>query len=126
MGDQFASYADPHVNFSVDFPIDKNGKQYACIHVEPFDEVPVICRKDSADTHAGTIYYRNRNRRMESARISNSYDMRDILEIATVRMMQRKVKAGFTAIPSDQGDATGKAAQSSAVRRLYDDELGGL
>src|ERR1700731_2069642 len=35
MRDQMASFADPHVNFSVDFPSDNDGRQYACIRIEP-------------------------------------------------------------------------------------------
>jgi predicted HTH transcriptional regulator len=127
MRDQMTSFADPHVNFSVDFPTDHNGKQYACLRIEPFEEIPVICRKDSSDTRAGVIYYRNRNRRVESASVSNSYDMREIIEVATVRMMQKKQRAGFSIESShtkrqDEIDAE----EVAYARAKLDTELEGL
>lgn len=112
MKDQMTAFADPHVNFILDFPKDRDGKEYAFIRVFQFEEVPVICRKDSADTKAGMLYYRNKNRRAESAPISNSYDMRDIVQLATIRMMQRKVELGFTV--------------AASVKKKLDDELNGL
>ncbi|MCM8760413.1 MAG: ATP-binding protein, partial [Candidatus Omnitrophica bacterium] len=62
-----AKYADPHVNFVVDFPKDRNGKEYAVIRVFQFEEVPVICKKNSTDTTAGVIYYRSKSTRVGSA-----------------------------------------------------------
>ena len=127
MKDQMTSFADPHVNFSVDFPTDNDGKQYACIRVEPFEEIPVICRKDSADTKAGVIYYRNRNRRVESAAVSNSYDMREIVEIATIRMMQKKQRIGFFAdsgLAKQQNEV--EADTIADARAKLNEELEGL
>jgi predicted HTH transcriptional regulator len=126
MRDQMTSFADPHVNFSVDFPSDNDGRQYACIRIEPFDEIPVICRKDSADTRAGVIYYRNRNRRIESAAVSNSYDMREIIEVATVRMMLKKQRVGFPVDKATRQPAEIDADEIADARAKLNKELEGL
>jgi predicted HTH transcriptional regulator len=124
MRDQMTAYADPHVVFSVDFPIDRQGLQYVCIRIEPFSEIPVLCRRDSADTQAGALYYRNRNRRMESAKVSNSYDMREIIENATVLMMRRMQRIGFGVDGSATVDAT--ELEKTRDQEVLDAELGGL
>ena len=128
MKDQMAAYADPHINFSVEFPQDRDGRLYVVIRVLPFEEIPVICKRDSQETQAGTIYYRNRNRRVESARVSNSYDMRDIIEVATVRMMERKRRLGFTisAQPSSPTISERARPTSSIDSNKFDEELDGL
>ena len=95
MRDQIAPFADPRAVFTVDFPRDTNGLEYAVIRVEPFDELPVICARESASTHRGFIYYRNSNARVQSAPVSNAYDMRDIITNATAKMMRRLAAKGF-------------------------------
>ncbi len=112
MRDQMTVFADPHVNFSVEFQKDNDGLEYAIIRVIPFEEIPVICRKDSKDTRRATLYYRNKDRRVESAPVSNSYDLRTIIEVATVSMMQGKRKLGYSV---DQ-----------SIRQQLDEELEGL
>lgn len=112
MRDHMTAYADPHVNFSVEFARDSGGLEFIAIKVFPFDEIPVICRKDAEGLRKATIYFRNRNRRVESAAVSNSYDLRDIVERAAVRMMQRMKGLGLAVEPS--------------ARKKLDDELKGL
>jgi predicted HTH transcriptional regulator len=112
MKDQLAEYADPHVEIRVFTPKDVRQRQYVVIRVAPFEEVPVICKKDGADVARGSIYYRGKSRRPESARVCSSYDMRDIIKLATVRMMQRKRALGFTVVSSE--------------KEKLDAELGGL
>lgn len=97
MKDQASNYADPFVDFDVYFLKDSGGKNYVIIKVFPFEEIPVICKKDGKDIKKGTMYYRSRNRRPESAPISNSYEMREIIRIATLRMMQKKEEFHFKA-----------------------------
>jgi len=115
MRDQMTKYADPHVEFSVSFPVDRQGLTYVAIRVAPFREIPVICRKDSQDTVAGAIYYRCTNRRIESATVSNSYDMRDIITIAAMRTRQRLDELSDSTVPT-----------SETLRRRLDEELEGL
>lgn len=118
MRDQMAPYADPHVNFTVEFPKDSKGKEYAVIRVLSFEEIPVICRKDSKDTQAGAIYYRDKTKRVNHSTVSNSYDMRDIISTATVRMMQRMTEVGFNV-----QHQPGKAEQAE---NMLNSELKGL
>ena len=115
MRDQMAPFADPHVTFIVEFPHDSNGLEYAVIRVFPFDEVPVICRKGSRDTRPGVVYYRNTDARVQSAAVSNAYDMRDIITSATVKMMQRMVAKGFTV--NGQPSAEEQARQAFNAER---------
>ena len=118
MRDQMASYAEPRVIFNVYFPQDTTGIEYAVIRVFPFDEVPVICARDNADVHAGVIYYRNTNARVQSAAVSNAYDMRDIITNAAAKMMQRLVEKGFT--------VQGQPSEAEQTRQALSAERGDL
>jgi len=102
MKDQIAPYVDPFVDFRLYCPKDKNGKNYIVIRVFPFQQIPNICRKDGADVKTGVVYYRNNNGRPQSAAVSNSNDMRDIIEVATLKMMQKKKEIGFIAKANDK------------------------
>jgi hypothetical protein len=112
MRDQMAGYADPRVDFSVQFPKDRDGRQYVVIRVNEFADLPVICRRDGRDVRSGTLYYRNRNRRIESAAIANAHELREVLTLAAVKMMR-----GF----ADHG----LRVDETAAAKL-DEELGGL
>ncbi|HTN39057.1 MAG TPA: ATP-binding protein [Arachidicoccus sp.] len=102
MKDQLLKYADPYVEFSVKFPRDRGGRQYVVIKIFPFKEVPVICKRDlDKELRASTIYYRNTNRRVESAAISNFNDLREIIELAAIRLMQRRQNFGYSVPEND-------------------------
>lgn len=96
MRDQVSKFADPMVDFDVQFPEDSDGLTYIVIKVFSFRETPTLCKRDlDKELTASTIYYRNSNRRMESAAISNINDLRDLIELAAVRLMQRRRRFGF-------------------------------
>ncbi|MGN7864397.1 AlbA family DNA-binding domain-containing protein [Chryseobacterium sp. 22458] len=102
MKDQVGKYADPMVDFDVHIVEDVNGLKYVVIKVYSFRETPTICKRDlDKELRASTIYYRNTNRRVESAAVSNVNDLRDIIELAAVRLMQRRQSFGFIVPDND-------------------------
>jgi len=114
MRDQMTGFADPHVLFEAERVSDSSGKTYVVIQVHPFQEVPVICRKNhpAAGTRAAVVYFRGSHRRPESAPVATSYDMRTIMMQAAARMMRRMKDLGF--------------AVASPDAQQFDDELEGL
>jgi len=103
MLDQLSSFADPRIDIKFDQVEDaENNKKYLIISVKEFKDIPVICKKDSRDTNKGVIYYRNRDRRPESAPVSNYSDMRDIIDSAAVKMMKKFKELGLTPESKDK------------------------
>lgn len=96
MRDQIGRFADPFVQFSCEQVADEQGLQFIVIGIQPFTEIPVICARDGHDVHQGRVYYRGRTRRPESAPVSNSNDMRELIEISISRRMARMESMGFT------------------------------
>lgn len=112
MRDGVAPYADPHVVFKMDKVQDAGGLSYVVIQVQPFDDVPVICKSNGADVKDGKIYFRSRTRRPASAPIMNSAEMRELVERAAVRSARRLRRIGY--------------APEHAPGPDYDAELGDL
>ena len=112
MRDGIAPFADPRVVFRIDVVQDAAGMSFAVIEVSPFEDVPVICARDGHDVKAGTVYFRSRRRRAESAPVSNSADMRDLVERAAALSARRLRRIGF--VPEAEGGPD------------YDGELGDL
>jgi predicted HTH transcriptional regulator len=114
MRDQMTRFADPHVLFDVEAVNDAGGLEFVVITVQPFQEVPVICRisHQGAGTQAATIYFRGSHRRPESAPISNAYDMRAVTTLAASRLKKHLEELGFVIAAEDE--------------KRFDDELAGI
>lgn len=114
MKDFVGTFADPHVDFSVDTG-EHDGKHFIVITVREFEEIPVICKKDFGQIlRRGDIYTRTRDRRPESARVSNHADMREIIELATDKT-QRKLRERGYVLKLQRSD-----------KKLFDEELESL
>ncbi len=117
MQDQIAEFADPHVDFRVyNGIVDADGKKFVVVRIFEFSEVPVVCKRDSTDVAKGRMYYRTKTRRPSSEQVSNAYELRDILDRSTAKIM---------AIRRAQGYAAAEAPDASRVQQ-YEEELGGL
>lgn len=95
MRDAIAPFAEPRVVFRRDIVTDLAGRAYVIIEVAPFEDVPVICRRDGDDVRAGVIYYRSRTRRPQSAAIASAAEMRDVVERAAALSARRLRRIGF-------------------------------
>lgn len=119
MRDQLASYMEPSVDFTLHFPVDREDRKFVVIKIKPFKEVPVISRCNiPGELLRYTIYYRNTNKRVESGPVSNAADLRDIIETAAVRMMQRRRAAGFTVALPESGATDVATSDKPAVKLI--------
>jgi predicted HTH transcriptional regulator len=112
MKDQMSSYADPGVDFLVHKISDRTGIKFLVIEIREFIDIPIICKKDGAGLTRATIYYRNIDKKPESAPISNSYDLRNLIELAAIKMTKKMRELRY--VP--KREETNK----------YDEELEGL
>ncbi len=102
--DKLRKYTDPCISFDIKFPVDNNNLQYVSIHIHSFKEVPVICviANQDARLQQSTIYYRNTNGRVQSGAISNSSDLRDVIELASARLRKRREDSGYIVSQNDK------------------------
>ncbi|KZK88841.1 Divergent AAA domain protein [Pseudovibrio sp. Ad5] len=121
MKDQIAPYADPFVNFHCTIAQDNDGRNYAILSVQPFEELPVICKRDGTDVSAGVIYFRPQSGRAQSAQVSNSNDMRKIVELSIARRTQQLQMIGLLEAPEQAEETVTEDNQQD-----YDAELGDL
>ena len=88
LADRIARYADPGVRFELEIKA-YNGSRYVVIEVAEFDDIPVLCRRAyNGVLRRGACYVRTR-RKPETTEIPTQADMRDLLDLATVKWIRR-------------------------------------
>jgi len=96
MRDQLARFCDPSPEFQVDYPTDSAGRHFVVIRIAPFRDLPLISRISITGVIvAHTLYYRNTDKRVQSAPVSNSNDLRDIIERAARNLHRRLSDLGY-------------------------------
>lgn len=102
------THATPHIDLSVAH-LQIDDKRFVAILVRPFSDYPVICARDFVvDGHAivirGRLYCRSR-RTPETTEVQSPEDMRDIIDLATSRGLeryfrQREIERRFEGTPA--------------------------
>lgn len=112
MRDNLKGISDPPINFEVFIVKDKNNTEFVIIKVLQFTNVPLICITEKYNLRLNTIYYRNNEKRIESAPISKSYDLRNLLTLSGSLIRSDLNKLGYTIKNTD--------------RQQFNEELGDL
>lgn len=90
-----AAYADPGVRFELEIQ-EHEKRNYVVLHVQEFDDIPVLCKKDYPPVlRDGACYVRSR-RKPETTEIPSQADMRDLLELATEKRLRRFITQAHT------------------------------
>ncbi len=102
VSDNVNEYAAPYVELTVYTNVEREGKFFVVIQVRPFDQLPVVCKKDGpGGLRRGALYTRGR-RRHETIEVSHEAEMREIIEraidIGMARFIARQKAMGI-AIP---------------------------
>lgn len=91
-------YADPHIQVDVKKFAAGEGnsaERVVVVQVLEFEEVPVICKKDSGDLQQGCIYSRP-HRKNESTPQLTAFELREIIESAVdkgIRKQRKRVES---------------------------------
>ena len=91
IGDALAEYADPAVEFDLERKRLGN-KDFVILRVREFEDVPILCKKDFAETlRKGACYVRTR-RKPETTEIPAQAEMRELIELATTKRLRATLK----------------------------------
>lgn len=126
LGDKVARYAMPGIEFHLEQVI-LDGNTFIVISVPEFPEIPTLCTQDFHDPgqnsklllREGALYVRPR-RKPESVEVRTTEDMRELMDLATDKAIQKFVRrAQYAQIMSAAG-----APQAPADK--FENELGDM
>lgn len=119
--DDFASnvsnFADPYVNFNLGV-VEMDKKSFVVIEIKQFDELPVICKKDSFNVLRNGALYVRRKGKNETVEVPSHVEMREVVSRAA-EFLARQIVASYVKL-KDHLDNSKKSAPNSEER--YDSE----
>ena len=83
-----SEYADPYLSLRTEQLV-YEGKSFIVIHVDEFDQIPVLCRREYQDVLRKGACYVRRLGKPESSEIPTAAEMRDLIELATEKGLRR-------------------------------------
>ncbi len=104
-----SEYADPYVKLALSRITLDDHRAFLVIEVSEFFQLPVICKRDGQNLRRGAIYSRS-YRMPESAEIKNEVEMRELLEIASDKLLKSFIhklfKSGINVVNHSQDNDT--------------------
>ena len=115
-------WADPYVELTVKLLRD-DAKEFACIQVREFDQLPVVCKKDGIGGLKRGAFYARSRRKYETAQVGSQSAMREILELAVDKAVDKETRR-----LRERGliHEVQLMAPSEADRKAFDEQSGGL
>jgi predicted HTH transcriptional regulator len=115
---RMAEYVDPPLRFHVDTRQLANGSVVAVLEISEFADLPHLCIKDySGVLRRGALYVRTR-KMPETAEIASVDEMRELLDLATVKRLRSYVtiaeRAGIDLVDGQSAEDPFKAERDRA------------
>ena len=120
MHDFVNRYASPPVFFDVVVHTDQNTKKYLILQVHEFEDLPVVCKRDSGELRSGAFYIRPLGK-PETREVKSAHEMQNLLELVAVKKTKKilsqtdQIGINLTHTSTGQSDL-----------EQYDEELDGL
>ena len=112
-------HADPFIDVTV-ATVQLEGKAFVVLQVRPFDQVPVICKKNGIENLRGGAIYTRARKKHETIEVPSQTEMREILDRATENGVQRWVEIGLHSGAIKIGGPVADAAEQ------FNEQLGAL
>ncbi len=116
-----SNYADPYVDFGLE-RVEMEGKQFIVIEVKQFDELPVICKRDSGSClRKGALYVRRLGGRIETVEVPSHNEMRELTDRAAEFVARKMVDSHLRLCPHERSQqSVSQNYQTSKTK--FDDE----
>ncbi|MGN7885414.1 AlbA family DNA-binding domain-containing protein [Dyadobacter sp. 22481] len=97
MHDKLVRYIDPPISFKVIIISEVSGMKFVVINISEFSEVPSISKTNlDGKLKANTLYVRTKSGRPASVPINNASDFKDVVELAALKLIQRRRDFGWS------------------------------